>query len=263
MNASMPARLRVPSMALSLAVLLLAGCAGGPVPRTDQTDQRVALNVDLAVGYMQRGQLETAQEELRQALKLQPNDSRANHVMAALQMRLNRPEEARRYFRRAVRADPENSDANHDFAIFLCARGDVEEARERYEQVLSDPLYDRPALAHTNMGQCLLQPPDPDPVKAERHFRVALERAPRLPGALSNMALLSYEKGNYLSARGYLQRYFEVGPESPDTLLLGVRVEQALGAPDVAADYAARLRTRFASSEQAEMLSEIMGDSRK
>lgn len=252
-------------LAAVLAVAMVAGCATGstPTPKTEQTDKRVALNVDLAVGYMQRGQLETAQEELDKALSLKPNDSRANHVMAALQLRLDRPDDAQRYFRRAIRSDPDNSDAKHDFAIFLCARGDVDDALGYYREVLQDPLYRRPALAHMNMGQCLLQGPDPDPVAAEQHFRAALARAPRMAGALSNMALLSYEKGNYLSARGYLQRYFEVGPETPETLLLGVRVEQALGAADEAEAYAARLRTRFASSEQAEALGEIMGDSMK
>jgi len=252
-------------LAAVLAMAMVAGCAGGlaPTPKTEQTDKRVSLNVDLAVGYMQRGQLETAQQELKEALSLKPNDSRANHVMAALQLRLNRPEEAQRYFRRAIRSDPDNSDAKHDFAIFLCSRGEVEDALGYYREVLQDPLYDRPALAHMNTGQCLLQGADPDPVAAEEHFRAALARAPRMSGALSNMALLSYEKGNYLSARGYLQRYFEVGPETPETLLLGVRVEKALGAGDEAEAYAVRLRTRFASTKQAEALSEIMGDSRQ
>jgi len=71
-----------------------------------------------------------------------------------------------------------------------------------------------------------------------------------------------YQSGNYLSARAFMQRYFDVGPETPQTLLLAVRVELALGADQAADEYAVRLKRRFPRSEQAAELAKLTQGSR-
>jgi len=73
------------------------------------------------------------------------------------------------------------------------------------------------------------------------------------------MALISFESGESLAARGFMQRFFEASQDSPESLLLAVKIEKALGARDAQANYAFRLRGKFPNSEEAKQLAKITG----
>ena len=123
--------------------------------------------------------------------------------------------------------------------------------------MLRDPLYPGVAEATSHAGECLLSAPDGDRTRAEDYLQRALASNPELPGALRGMARLRYAAGNYLSARGFLQRYFDVGQETPKTLLLAVRVELALNATDAARERAERLKRSFPRSSEAAELANL------
>ena len=65
------------------------------------------------------------------------------------------------------------------------------------------------------------------------------------PQALLHMARYSFEAGESLSARGFMQRYFEVSTDTPEVLLLAFRIERALGAKD------AQATTHFGCAESS------------
>lgn len=224
-------------------------------PAKWDSDERADLHVQLGTNYLQRDQFETADSELQLALALDPQHSRANHMMAILQGRLKNEGQAERYFRVATRSGTNNFEAHHDYGRFLCQRDRVSEAMVQFEKVVARSDYPRPEIVNMNAGECLMR--KPDYTRAERYFRDALAVNPRLPAALYNMARLSYGSGTYLSARAYLERYFEVGRDTPRTLLLAVKTERQLGAIDLATNYSARLRTQFANSKEAEELEEL------
>lgn len=95
-----------------------------------------------------------------------------------------------------------------------------------------------------------------DPEKAEQYFRTVLEIDPNYTPALLNMVRTAYEQGNYLSARGYLQRYEQVAPYSAEGLWLGVRVEDALKDRNASGRYGLLLKNNFPDSAQAKSLQE-------
>jgi type IV pilus assembly protein PilF len=86
---------------------------------------------------------------------------------------------------------------------------------------------------------------------AEKYFRQALEMDPEYPPALLQMSMLNYSRGNYLSARAYLQRYQENGQDTPESLWLGIRTEYALDDHQAWGNYALTLRNKFPNSPQA------------
>ncbi|MDA9982085.1 type IV pilus biogenesis/stability protein PilW, partial [Gammaproteobacteria bacterium] len=86
---------------------------------------------------------------------------------------------------------------------------------------------------------------------AEDYFKSVLEVNPTIALALYYMADIKYDSGEFLSARGYIERFFSVNEETPPSLLLASRIETGLNANDVAQDYARRLKAKFPSSEQA------------
>jgi len=237
-------------------VALLAGCAtvdSGPSKGESDADARAAVHTQLALGYLQRDQKKTALDELNQALEIAPSNSQANYVMAMLQTQLEHPDKADGHYRRALESDPQNSVAAHDYGIFLCKEGKVGEALKYFESALDNPLYQRKTLTNLRAGQCLINQRT-DRRGAEPYFRAALDTNPRLAPALYYMADIYYAREKYLAARGYIERYFAVGPDTPASLLLAVKIESKLRAKDVAQEYATRLRKQFASSEEAKQL---------
>lgn len=244
---------------LSVLFLLLGGCASQAErdAEAEKLNKRVSTQTQLGASYLARNQLDIAQQELNIALDLKPNDSQANHLMGLLQIRLKNDAKAEQHFQRAISEAPKNSDAHNSYGAFLCERGRLDEADVQFRAALDNPLYKTPEQASLNAGLCRLKKPDAN--AAAEYFRKTLFFNPRQPQALLHMARYSLEKGETLSARGFMQRYFEVATDTPDALLLGFRIERVLGAKDAQATYALRLRGKFPDSAEAKQLRTLTG----
>jgi type IV pilus assembly protein PilF len=71
---------------------------------------------------------------------------------------------------------------------------------------------------------------------------------------LLQLADVTYAHGGGLGARALLERYFRVATATPDALLLGVRIERALGDHEAATRYQNQLQKDFPDSDQAREL---------
>lgn len=239
---------------LAVLVVLMAGCVSTAEREADQArrERLVQTNIQLANGYLQRGQVDFAKEKLDKALAIDPENSQANNMMAVLQWRFKDYAAAERYFERAVGEDKKNAEAQNNYGAFLCERNRVQEAEKYFRLAVANPLYKTPAAAYENAGICFYKVKSL--AKAESSFRHALKIDPELPGSLYHMALICYESGRTLAARGFLQRYFHAAPDTPQALLLAVHVERALKNKDEEASYALRLRGKFPKSPEARQL---------
>lgn len=243
-----------PHVAWILAALWLAGCAS-TAERDAEEAKRMRLvqtNVQLANGYLQRGQFEFAQEKLEKALALDADNSQANNMMAVLQWRLKEYAAAEKHFKRAVRENQQNAEAQNNYGAFLCERNRVDEAEALFRRAVANPLYRTPALAYENAGLCFVKVKVY--AKAETNFREALKIDPALPNSLYHMARISYDSGRTLAARGFIQRHFQAAKDTPEALLLAVYIERALKNKDEEASYAVRLRGKFPTSPEAREL---------
>lgn len=250
-------------LALVAVGLLAAGCTSTAERQANEVKRRqiIDTNIQLATGYLQNGQLEPAKERLDRALRVDPRDSQANNMMALLQWRLKDYEAADRHFRRALDVEKENAEAQNNYGVFLCERGRIDEAEMWFKRASENPYYRTPALANQNAGLCLMKRGARP--GAESYFREALKHDPRLAPSLHQMALISFESNRALAARGFIQRYFEVGEDSPEILLLAVRVERALKNKDAEASYALRLRGKYPGSPEAEQLDRTAAGGRR
>lgn len=222
--------------------------------------KRAEIHTELGANYLMRNQLDVAKAELEEALRLDSDNSAAHNIMALLQIRLKDDSKAEYHFRRSISLDPDNSDARNNYGVYLCERGRYDDADEQFRTALKNPLYKSPEQADVNAGICRLK--KSDKVAARQYFRAALQINPKQTVALVHMARLSLESGETLSARGFMQRYFALGPETPETLLLAFRIERALGAKDAQATYALRLRGKFPDSAEAKQLRSLTGSYR-
>ncbi len=243
--------------AILVISMSLVGCASATKKEQRaaleaKKDSIVLLNTQLAAVYMQRKQYEIAQQNIAKALAVEPNSPAANNVMAVLQWRMKNYDEAAKYFNKTLKLQPKNAEARNNYGAFLCERGEIDQAVKQFDIALADPQYPTPAQANLNAGMCLMK--KPAPVAAERYLREALRLDPKLPEALLQMAKISFNSGNTYSARAFIQRYFEVSQDTPESLLLAVKIESVLEARDAEASYALRLKGKFPNSPEAQEL---------
>lgn len=213
-------------------------------PKSD----KAMIHAQLARGYLQKKQYAVARDELNQALRINPNHSISNYVMALLMMELKQYEDTERYFARAVRSDPQNSSAAHDYGMFLCQIHKERESVEYFELAANNPLFERPDLSLMRAGECLARIKDPN---AEAYLKKALSKNSRLSPALFRLAVLKYRDANYFSARAFIERYFAINKPQPQTLMLAYQIESKLNATDAADKYRKMLLNDFSGSDQA------------
>jgi type IV pilus assembly protein PilF len=116
----------------------------------------------------------------------------------------------------------------------------------------NNPLYPTPEISITNAGICALNNGQVD--IAEQYFTQALTKNPRFNPALIQMSEISYNRGEYVKARDYLQRYLADNTHSSKSLWLGIRIERELGDKNALSSYTMLLRNQFADSKEAALL---------
>lgn len=246
-----------------LGCAVLAACTSSAERQVDleKKEKLIDTHIQLGAVYLQRNQLDIAKENIDKALKIDPDNSQANNMMALLQLRIKKYDEAERYLRRAVESTPENPEAQNNYGVFLCDRERLSEAEIWFKKAIANPYYKTPAEANLNAGLCLMK--KPAPASAEKYFREALTINPKLPGALYQMAKISFDAGRTLAARGFMERYFQAATDTPESLLLAVKTERALGNKNAEASYALRLKSRFPDSAEVGQLPKAVVSKKK
>jgi type IV pilus assembly protein PilF len=246
---------------LAFALCALAGCSlikkkdgfndykSGGTPTSNfkaeaETPQAASQNeVALAQEYIKTGQNEIALDRLQRAVKLDPSSADAYTMLGFLYEKINRPEQAEANFARSVKLAPNKGDILNNYGAWLCRSGHPTEADPLFRRALGDPFYQTPAAALGNAATCALKAGKPDLAATYNRQMLALD-ANNLD-ALQSMAAMQYQRGDYLSARGFIERLFAAGKTTPDMLNLAAQIEDKLGDASTARDYRSRLATEF------------------
>ena len=222
--------------------------------------QAAVLNVQLAIGYIEREQLGIAQEKLNKAIEQDPENIDAYTTMAYLKRKVNEMDQAEEFYLKALEIKPNDPNIHNNYGGFLCQMGRYDEALDEIRRAYEDPFYESPYLAYANAGTCLLDKGDYK--EAEKMLRKALRDQPNFAGALLSMAEIGVKTKKYLMARAYIQRYHAVAKPTAESLWIQVQSEKALGAEEHYLKYARRLLKDFPDSEQAGMLEEMARNER-
>jgi type IV pilus assembly protein PilF len=250
-------------LALGLGALL-AACSSDssvkPLPDDSPYSSLSAsqIYVEKGVKYMDAGNYDVALKDMKRAIDLDDDNSEAYNAIAVLYERIDQYPNAEANFKKALSVKPDNYGAHNNYGRFLCNRGRPVEAFQEFQKIIGNKLYDQPWVALTNAGICARGAGKRG--EAEDYLRQALEVAPNFPPALLEMAKLSRENGQNLSARAFLQRYFAAAGPSPSSLLLAIEIETSLGNSDVAQEYAQALRSQFGGSKEASEARRRLGE---
>lgn len=232
--------------AIALFALALCACVNdGPQVGSLKPDFAEAsrLNTQLGGDYFRKGQMEQAREKLERAVEQDPDNADAHATLALVYVRLGETSEAKRQYKKALALNGDDPSLKNNYGTFLCEQNDVKQAEDLFLEAARDRHYGTPEVALTNAGICLHK--TADATLAEGYFREALQANPEYAQALSQMALLSYEKGDYLRARAFIQRFERVGRHSAETLRIAAQTEAELGDRTSAARYEHRLKKEF------------------
>jgi len=239
--------------ALLVLCLLPALAACATAAQRAEARNAAQLNTQLGVNYARQGQYDRAIEKLRRAIEQDGSYAPARSALAVVYQTRGDTAAAEKEYRRALALDSSDSTVKSNFGVLLCERGKREEARRLFMAVVADPRYPAPEQAWTNAGICAKKT---NAEQAERDFREALRIKPNDRDALAQMAILSFEKQDFLRTRAFLQRYDLTTQATPELLSIAARTEMALGDRNSAGEFARRLVQEFPESKEAAVFSD-------
>lgn len=229
-----------------LTALLGQGCVS--TDRRDADPEKAAkIYADLGLEYLRQGNLELALVKLERSLELDGNNADAHHYIAEVYNQLGKAELAQKHYLEAVSLDDANPMLLNNYGAFLCEQGRFEASEEYFLRAAALPRYRTPELAYENLALCALQ--SDNTARAEEYFRKALKLRPGLPQSLYQMARLTYQQEQYLTARAFIQRLHDIG-QTRQSLQLAIRIEEALGDADAADAYRDALSSQFPDAVQ-------------
>lgn len=237
-------------LAVAVLPVVLAGCVNQQ--KLQQRRDAAIYNTELGIAYMRRGDLALAQTKLDRALKENPDDPDVHSARALLFARLEDPKDADNEFREALRLAPKNPDFQNNYAVYLCSAGRIDEGVQTFLRAAHNPEYLTPQLAYDNAGVCLRSAHHD--VEAAQMFVDALTITPNFAQALWQLADLNFSEGKLAAARQELDSYLAVNQETPDLLLLAVKVTRAQRDLLDSELYARRLQLDFPNSAEARQL---------
>jgi type IV pilus assembly protein PilF len=236
-------------------VLVISGCVstttGPPEKKADQGDA-AELNYQLGARYYRNGDYDLARDRLELALEQDPKNGMAWSALGLTYEALGNLRLAEDAYNNAVRVAPRDFKIQENYAVFLCRQDRFDDARKYFDKAIKAPTNDYAEQTYTNAGVCMMQ--KPDQIAAEEYLRAALERRPNYGEALLQMSVLSYETGDTLRARAFLQRYLDSNMPTAPVLMHGIRIEERLGDDAARREYTMQLLRDFPNSAEAERL---------
>lgn len=226
-----------------LALGLLLGFSGCGWPGARRSSLRDALSPERAaqvqaVGEraqeaIDSGDLELAERELRQLVKLSPRSPEGYQRLGKILMLRERMDEAAVNFERALTLDPDYVGALIGLGEIEAARGDAQSALKHFETAVD--IEPRDATAQLALGRELEAMGQVDKALAA-YFR-ALENDPFLIEASRRVASIQLARDNADQALARLDQTVEIAPTDAEVLLLRGRAHLALRqAPEAVAD---------------------------
>ncbi|HEX7237263.1 MAG TPA: type IV pilus biogenesis/stability protein PilW [Gammaproteobacteria bacterium] len=244
---------RTTCLLVTLAAVAACASSGGSVSDPASGNDAAVANMNLGAGYLRQGNTTLAIERLQRALAQNPNLVQAHTTLGLAYNQIGNFDEAEQHFKRATQINSADGAAANAYAAFLCEHGNRwADAATYFRRAANDPKYGTPEVALTNAGLCARDAGDL--AAAEENFRAALMRNPRYADALLNMLELTYQRGDHLQARAFIQRYLAVRPATAPVLLTCVNVERALNNAAAADRCAAQLRSGFPGSPELAQL---------
>jgi type IV pilus assembly protein PilF len=242
---------------------LLAACSTPPgtppagegkdrITASDQSEasRRANVRLQLASAYFSDGQLNTALDEVKQALLADPKMGEAYNLRGLIYAGLGDDALAEDSFRRALQLLPRDADTMHNYGWFLCMQKRYPDASAQFQQALAQPQYRD--TTRTLLAQGVCEARAGQLAEAERTLQRAFALDASNPSIALNLSEVLLQRGEYERARFYIRRV-NAAPQlaTAQTLWLAARIEYRSGNVQAANQIGQQLLSRFPKSPEA------------
>jgi len=244
---------------LAAAVLGLVAC-GSTGQRTDKSDlvtasdetearKRARIRLELAINYFSEGTTNSALDELKQSIAVDPGLFEAHNLRGLIYLRLNEFSLADDSFRQALVLNPKAATVQHNYGLLLCQQGRMAAAADMFSAALANPTYNE--RAKTWMIQGLCQAKAGQAQAAETSLLNAYQIDPGNPVVAYNLGVGMYKRGEYPQAQRYLSRLNNSDLANAESLWLGAKAAKAMGDAQALRTLGQTLVQRFPSSKES------------
>ncbi|MEZ5558310.1 MAG: type IV pilus biogenesis/stability protein PilW [Pseudomonadales bacterium] len=235
-----------------LTVVILCGCVtettgGLPAPAPDAA--RVQAQLDLARGYLEKGQWNLARSPVERALAIDPRSVDALVLMAVVYENEGEFKLAEEFYQRALRVDGDHAQLLNNYGSFLYRRERYDDALVQLRRLVKNPDYRARSQAFENLGLTALKVGNRE--EARKAFERALQQSPAQPRSSLELAYLAFEDGKIQAAQEYYEGFRAQARQTPRSLCLGIGLAAATGDGDQLASYELALRNLFPDSPEA------------
>lgn len=221
-------------------------------PERIDGERRARARLDLANAYFERGQFDTALEEIRLVLAGKPDMAEAYALRGLTYAALGELGLAEDNLRQALRLNPQDGVTMNSLGWFYCQRERYAEAEALFQQALAQPLYRDARRTQHARGVCFSRAARW--LEAEGALMRAYELDPANAEVGFNLAEVLVQRQDYERARFYIGRVNEIeGAANAQTLWLGVRIAHQLGDKPGRDRLGQQLRAKFPQSPQAQL----------
>lgn len=241
-------------VATTLVACVQTGGVTPSVPKTEvdssELERRAAMRLELAAGYLARGQHSVALDEVKQALTLRPDSREGLNLRALVLAAMGETDAAEEGFRRALTLYPRDPDTLHNQAWFLCQRGRLPAAQASFSEALAQPQNRAPARTWLAKGVC--EAMGAQWSEAERSLQRGFELDPGNPAIAYNLAEVLLRLGQLDRAQFYASRVnAQRETVNAQSLWLAARIEHRRGNAAGATEWGERLVREFPQSREA------------
>jgi type IV pilus assembly protein PilF len=247
--------------ALCALLLFVGGCSSTVQPPSTNSDlvtesdepegrTRARRHLTLAVLYFNDGKTTIALDALKQSLAADPNWFEAFNLRGLIYMRLNEVPLAEESFRRALTLNPKAASVQHNYGLLLCQQSRAAEAYQMYASAMANPTYGDRAKTLMALGSCQLG--NGLRAEAESSFLKSYELDASNPVTGYNLALLLFERSEYVRAQFYVRRINNSELANSESLWLGIKIERRLSRTDAVQQLGVQLKKRFPQSREAQ-----------
>lgn len=222
--------------------------------QTATTDERQRSKVHTELGqmYLRDRRFEVALEEAKNAIEIDGGYAPAYDLLGLIYLTLRQNDQAEENLRRALQLAPNDPEINNDYGWFLCQTGKIKESFAYFNLALRNPLFQKPAKALANAGVCALM--DKDDVNGESYLFRALKFDPNNLRAYYLLADIGYRNRRYDDARDWLKQLHAKMEPTAETAWLGLRIDRKLGDREGEARYTGLLRRNFRDTPEYQQM---------
>lgn len=238
---------------------LMSGCANNAagsgsqadmLTASDETDgqKRAKIRLELAMGYLEQGQVTIALDETKQAIAADPNSADGYNLRGLIYMRLNDMGLARDSFARALVLNPRDGNVFHNYGWLSCLESRYVESLGYFDKALSSPAYVGQAKTLLTKGICQLRMGDK--LQAENSFLRSFELDAGNPITTFNLSSLLFQRKDLVRAQFYIRRLNNSEYANAESLWLAAKIEKKMGNNDGVSQLVERLKKRFPGSNE-------------